>query len=327
MKNTLLVLVLLFVGQTILQAQYLPPQREGVSEANYKKWTHRIQYWDKTMKDKELSDKGKVIFYANYATAYYMLKEPVDSVYNKLEKAILVSKYEGCNFLDFANKNGTTKLPKIENQVGADRWYQLMNGCDVEIEKKRKSLAEQRLAEFKANKHLYNFALIEELKGLAKNDQELRLEALRIEVQVGQDSEQYRDIKRKVLIQDSLNLIEVEKIIKTHGYPGKSLVSTDFNEVVLWVIHHAESNEIQDKYLSILYEAAVKKELNVEAFKLFLDTIHLNKFGTQLYGTQSQYNKKTRSYEPSPIEQPEKFEERFANLEAGVIDLGRLEVQ
>ncbi len=325
MRNLFLLLLFILNGFAYLNAQYLPPQREGISDKDYEKWTYRIQYWDKTMKEKELSNKGKVIFYANYSTAYYILKEPLDSVYSRLEAAMEVDKYEGCNFLDIANKNASSKLPKIEAQIGAKRWQALMKGCDVEIEKRRKILTEQRLAEFKANNHYYDFDLIERLKILSKKDQKHRLDAIRVEVVKGNESTEYQQIISKMKEQDSLNLIEVEKIINQYGYPGKTMVSSDFEEVILWVIHHSDSEEIRQKYLPILYEAAKSKELNIEAFKRFVDDVHIHKFGTQLYGTQSVYNSQTKSYEPSPIEQPERYEERFANLSTGVIDLGRFE--
>ena len=97
-----------------------------------------------------------------------------------------------------------------------------------------------------------------------------------------------------------------------------------YQNVAMLVLHHAYHNEVRDKYFRLLYEAALKGEINRNAFKLYIDRVHMIKFETQLYGSQSQYNSKTKTYEMVTIESKENYEQRFKDLAEGKFDLGRL---
>lgn len=82
---------------------------------------------------------------------------------------------------------------------------------------------------------------------------------------------------------DSLNLIKVEKIIKEHGYPGKSMVGEPANETVWFVIQH--SPKISE-YLPLIKEAAVKGDLDKDLVAMMEDRYLMQEGKEQIYGTQ-----------------------------------------
>lgn len=82
---------------------------------------------------------------------------------------------------------------------------------------------------------------------------------------------------------DSINLLEVENIIKEYGYPGKSLVGEPANKTVFYVIQH--SDEI-DKYLPIIRKAEKSGDIASHSLALMEDRSLMNQGREQIYGTQ-----------------------------------------
>ncbi|TNJ45656.1 DoxX family membrane protein [Tamlana fucoidanivorans] len=82
---------------------------------------------------------------------------------------------------------------------------------------------------------------------------------------------------------DSLNLIDVEKIIKEFGYPGKTLVGDKTSSVAFYVIQH--SNKIED-YLPTLEKAAKMGQLDFVKFAMAKDRYLMSIGKEQIYGTQ-----------------------------------------
>lgn len=84
---------------------------------------------------------------------------------------------------------------------------------------------------------------------------------------------------------DSSNLARVEQIIKSYGYPGKSLVGVPSNEAVFYVIQHSD---MIDKYLPLVKQAAERKELPFRLYAMMLDRSLMYQGKEQIYGTQAQ---------------------------------------
>ncbi len=82
---------------------------------------------------------------------------------------------------------------------------------------------------------------------------------------------------------DSLNIKKVEKIIKKHGYPGKSLVGTPTNITCWYVIQH--SNKIK-KYFPIIKQAGELKEIPKTNVATMEDRLLMSEGLEQIYGTQ-----------------------------------------
>ncbi len=82
---------------------------------------------------------------------------------------------------------------------------------------------------------------------------------------------------------DSLNLLEIENIIKKYGYPSKSLVGEPANKAVFYVIQH--SNKI-DKYLPLIREATKNGDITKRSLALMEDRNLMYNGLEQIYGTQ-----------------------------------------
>jgi hypothetical protein len=84
---------------------------------------------------------------------------------------------------------------------------------------------------------------------------------------------------------DSINLIQVEKIISENGWPTYSMVGEESASGAFLVIQHSDVNT-QMKYLKHVYDAALKNEASKEWIALLMDRISVVKRGVQIFGTQ-----------------------------------------
>lgn len=103
---------------------------------------------------------------------------------------------------------------------------------------------------------------------------------------------------------DSINLIQVEKIISENGWPTYSMVGEESASGAFLVIQHSDVNT-QMKYLKHVYDAALKNEASKEWIALLMDRISVVKRGVQIFGTQlyqandqSNFGKKIFKYFP-----------------------------
>jgi hypothetical protein len=123
-----------------------------------------------------------------------------------------------------------------------------------------------------------------------------------------------QDSWRIILHQDSLNLAEVEKIIGSYGYPGKTLVGEPANKTAWLVIQHSE--EI-GKYFPIIKKAGMDHEIPLTLVATMEDRMLMYQGMEQVYGSQSsemrQVDKATgkEAYVQIvwPIKNPEKVNE------------------
>ncbi len=83
--------------------------------------------------------------------------------------------------------------------------------------------------------------------------------------------------------QDSLNLVEVEKIIQNYKYPGKSLVGEPTNEAAWYVIQHSDKIE---QYFPVIEKAGKDGELPKRLVAMMQDRMLMNQNRPQVYGTQ-----------------------------------------
>lgn len=82
---------------------------------------------------------------------------------------------------------------------------------------------------------------------------------------------------------DSANIVFIERVLKKHGYPGKTLVGKKSSEAAWLIIQH--STKI-DQYLPIIKKAANAGELNFNLYAMMLDRDLMNKNKEQIYGSQ-----------------------------------------
>jgi len=82
---------------------------------------------------------------------------------------------------------------------------------------------------------------------------------------------------------DSINLSQVESIIKKYGYPSKTLVGEPANKAVFYVIQHSDKI---DEYLPLIRKATENGDIAETSLALMEDRNLMNKGFEQIYGTQ-----------------------------------------
>ncbi|RAJ96001.1 hypothetical protein LX87_03751 [Larkinella arboricola] len=83
---------------------------------------------------------------------------------------------------------------------------------------------------------------------------------------------------------DSLNLIRVKEIIKTHGYPGSSLVGKPTNAAAWHIIQHSPEIAV---YFPIIEKAGQAGELPMSLVAMMHDRLLTEQHKPQRYGTQA----------------------------------------
>lgn len=159
----------------------------------------------------------------------------------------------------------------------------------------------------------YNLPLKEKLETIRMKDQMLRQLIGNVEEKFGRDSEEMDYFWSLMNQQDSLNEIEVIKIIDEHGWVGTSEVGKTANSGLWLVIQHAP-REIQEKYVPLLRESVKKGESKGSHLALTEDRILMRQGKKQLYGSQIKRDQETGKFYLHPVEDPHTLNERRAAL-------------
>jgi hypothetical protein len=91
-------------------------------------------------------------------------------------------------------------------------------------------------------------------------------------------------INQRMRQADASNMVRVQALVTQYGYPGQSLVGVPTNEAVWSIIQH--NPKLIPQYLSLLQQAAEKRELPFYRYAMMLDRSLMNAGKEQIYGTQ-----------------------------------------
>ena len=159
----------------------------------------------------------------------------------------------------------------------------------------------------------YNWKIISILDSVFVNDQEYRLEIPKISSAYGYNSDNMKNLFRKMTIIDSINLIKVEAILQNYGWLGPDIIGNQGVTTLFLVIQHSPL-EIQQKYFPIMKEAAKNGNLENSELALLEDRMALGKGNCQIYGSQIGYNKKGKKYYILPLIDPENVDLRRSEV-------------
>ena len=129
----------------------------------------------------------------------------------------------------------------------------------------------------------------------------------------GGDSNQMKALFRHMKQTDSLNLIEVDRILTRYGWLSSARIGPDANRTLFMVIQHADL-VTQEKYLPMMTEAVKQSALKASSFALLQDRMALRKGRKQIYGSQIAWNMKTNQYYVMAIENPDQVDQRRASV-------------
>ena len=163
---------------------------------------------------------------------------------------------------------------------------------------------------FKANTNL-NKRLVALLDTIYHKDQTDRLSIDSLQKQFGWQPKQIDSLWRKISYQDSVNLINVKRIIDAHGWPGPGEVGEQGAATLFLVIQHADSLT-QVTYLPKMREAVKKGKARSQDLAFLEDRILTKQEKKQVYGSQLRRNATTGKNEFFPIEDEANVNKRRA---------------
>ncbi len=120
-----------------------------------------------------------------------------------------------------------------------------------------------------------------------------------------------KSILKKVMLWDSLNYPMLKKIFHEHGYPGYDVVGKKSAHNFWLLVQYQDKHPgFQDSVLVKMKMEVDKKNASSADYAKLVDKVKVNAKQLQVYGTQLQINKGSTSYEPKPVMEPEKLNER-----------------
>ncbi|MCH2081880.1 MAG: hypothetical protein MK226_05780 [Saprospiraceae bacterium] len=186
---------------------------------------------------------------------------------------------------------------------------------DKEGWEKATSIAQANLDEYEKD---LDKPLMAQLEAIHVKDQTLRQLYREAEEKFGRESEEMKYFWSLVNEQDSLNELEVIKIIDERGWVGKSVVGGKANMTIWLVIQHAPL-ETQEKYLPMLRESVKQGESSGSHLALLEDRIQMRNGNPQTYGSQITMNPETGQQEVYEIKDPEYVNQRRKEVGLGPI--------
>jgi len=146
-----------------------------------------------------------------------------------------------------------------------------------------------------------------QLASIQEKDQRYRGNINKMSKEFGWNSEVISQKWKEQKKLDSLNLIDVKKFLKKHGYPSKSEVG-DLASVPYFILQRADI-ETQEAYIKMLKRAAFKRKISWSRLATFVDKMKVRREEQQVFGTQIiQYE--DGSYDFYPIFEPENIDSR-----------------
>jgi outer membrane protein OmpA-like peptidoglycan-associated protein len=161
------------------------------------------------------------------------------------------------------------------------------------LEQVRKNLADK---EAKLNK-----PLMQELDSILKNDQDVRLRMDASEKKYGKESKEVNVLWADMSKRDSVDLIQVKRIIDAYGWLGPDVVGEEGNMTLFLVIQHSDL-KTQEHYLPLMREAVQAGKAARNALALLEDRVLLGQGKKQIYGSQIISDPITGKYTVAPLQ-------------------------
>lgn len=160
---------------------------------------------------------------------------------------------------------------------------------------------------------LLDSSLVILLDTIYMKDQQYRSQMREIHEKYGSKSSQMQSLVKKIEINDSLNLIEVSKIIDKRGWLGTDVIGKKGNMTLFLVIQHANI-QTQKKYLPIMKSAVKKGKASASNFAMLQDRVLIRMKKKQIYGSQVGKNKESGKYYVLPLRNPKSVNIRRAKM-------------
>jgi len=160
--------------------------------------------------------------------------------------------------------------------------------------------------------------LIEILDTIYKRDQKYRKQIREVEKKYGRESDEMKKHWKIISKVDSMNLIEVIKILDTKGWLGSDIIGIQGNKTLFLVVQHSNL-KTQERYLPMMREAVKKGNAKASELAFLEDRVALRRGGKQIYGTQMGRDKETGDFFVLPLIDPDNVDKRRERIGLGTL--------
>lgn len=224
------------------------------------------------------------------AACSWSLASKKDSSFNQL---FYISKHN-----DYSNLNHIQNDSDLNLLHKDQRWSELIQVIHKNKEKVD-ALLDQPL-----------IALLDEIH---TKDQKYRRKTREIDKKYGRKSLQMDTLSKQIMRNDSLNLIEVTKIIDERGWLGPEVIGRKGTMTLFLVIQHADL-QTQKKYLPLMKQAVKDNKASASNFALLQDRVAMRSKKKQIYGSQVGRDKESGMYYVFPVKCPKNINKRRAKM-------------
>lgn len=166
------------------------------------------------------------------------------------------------------------------------------------------------LTAFSQSTPAFNAPLAVMLDSIYEEDQKYRKMVPDVEAKYGMNSKDMFEFWKTINRVDSLNLIEVSKILDTYGWLGAEVVGQKGSDALFLVIQHANL-DTQEKYLPMMRDAVKGGRAKGSSLALLEDRVAMRQRRKQIYGSQI-IRDENGVYQIAPIEDEANVNERRA---------------
>ena len=110
-----------------------------------------------------------------------------------------------------------------------------------------------------------------------------------------------------------INERKIRAMLDKNGWPDKAIIGERGNRTICNVIQHSD-NDIRLKYLPMMKEAVLAKQLSPQLLVRAEDRIATERGDPQIYGGQMKYYPETKSFNVWPVYDPVNVDKRRAEI-------------
>ncbi|WP_343623886.1 DUF6624 domain-containing protein [Flavobacterium lindanitolerans] len=151
--------------------------------------------------------------------------------------------------------------------------------------------------------------ITQQLLSIDESDQKYRNQIDETISRFGNNSKEAKELFKNMKTTDSLNLIQVEKILRKYGWLGADKIGSQANTTLFMVIQHADL-PAQLKYLPVMRTAVKQGNAKAASLALLEDRVALKQGKKQIYGSQVSWNMETNVSFVAPLEDPDNVDKR-----------------
>lgn len=165
-----------------------------------------------------------------------------------------------------------------------------------------------QVTSFSIDSSLFKKELLPSLDVIYKDDQSYRYTVTELYKNKA-DKKQTDSVWKIIREKDSLNLIQVERILNQYGWLGPQDVGMNGSQALFLVIQHADL-ATQQKYLPMIRKAEKEGKILSSNLAILEDRIAMREGKKQPYGSQIIADRETGEQYVYPVEDPDNLDKR-----------------